>query len=354
MALEGSLKDFSVLDILQLVSNQQKTGTLAIDSPRGKIAVDFKKGLITSAYRTKKGQQVLIDEYLLKSGRISEENLSKAKSSHLETGLPWDEILIRDGYITEDEFKEIVTFKIQEVIDELFMWNEGSYRFELGKELYPYSRVKVSLRTEALIMEGARRMDELPRIREVLPDENILVEKTDKVVPGLGPAEKKLLSLLSQPSTVGELAGRAGLGEFTTYESLFNMIRTGVVKTAGVKKPEVVKEEKPKKWEPRNLVEILLVSLVGVAIILGLWMKRNAESGIGPIPFESYVQWTMDHRLESLENSLRVYFLMNGKYPESLEQLHEVGLASREDVDRFEYIASADFSSYELKVFADE
>jgi hypothetical protein len=62
----------------------------------------------------------------------------------------------------------------------------------------------------------------------------------------------------------------------------------------------------------------------------------------------------MDHRLESLENSLRVYFLMNGRYPESLEELYGLRLASQRDVDRFEYIASGNFSSYELKVLADE
>ena len=354
MALEGSLKDFSVLDILQLVSNQQKTGTLTITSPRGTIVVDFKKGLITGAYRIKKGQQVLLDEYLLTSGRISEENLSKAKSSHVETGLPWDEILIRDGYITEAEFKEIVTFKIQEVIDELFMWNEGSYRFELGKELYRYSRVKVSLRTEALIMEGARRMDELPRIREVLPDENILIEKTGKVLPGLGPVEKKLLSLLSHPSTVAELALTARLGEFRTYEALFNMIRSGVARTAGIKEPEVVRVERPRRLEPRKLLESLLVSSVGIAIVFGLWVKRNEGGGIGPIPFKSYNQWSTEHRLESLENSLRIFFIMNGRYPESLEELCELGLASRRDTDRFEYIAGKDFSCYELNVFSEK
>lgn len=354
MALEGSLKDFSVLDILQLIANQQKTGTLTITSKKGKIVVDFKKGMITSAFHVKKGAQLSIDEYLLESGRISEANLAKARKSHLETGLAWDEVLIKDGYVTEAEFKEIVTFKVQEIIDELFMWDEGTYRFELGKELYPYSRVKVSLRTQALIMEGARRVDELPRIRDALPDENVLIVKTGKVVSGLGPAEKKFLSLLSRPSTVAELARRGRMGGFRTYEVLFKMIKAGIVKTAGMKEPEIPKKEKLKRWQPKKIWGPLLLVSIGVVLIAGLWMRRNLKKGFGPISLKSYSQWTTENRLEVLENSLRVYFTIYGKYPESLEELKEVGLATEGDIDRFKYTPNETLSSYDLKSYTDD
>ncbi len=354
MALEGSLKDFSVLDILQLVSTQQKTGTLTITSKMGKIAVDFKKGMITAAFHIKKGEQLPIDEYLLKSGRVSEENLSRAKKSHLETSLPIDEILIRDGHITEEEFKQIVTFKIQEIIDELFLWNEGTYRFELGKELYTSSRVKVLLRTEGLIMEGARRVDELPRILEALPDENMLIVKTDKVVPGLGPAEKKFLSLLSRPSTAAELVEKGGLGKFRTHEAISNMIHAGVVKTAGLKGPEIAQKERPGKWQAKKTWEIFLVFLVGVVIVISLWISRGLKKNIGPISFNSYSQWMTENRLELLENSLQVYFMVYGKYPKSLGELKKAGLATKKDIDRFVYVPVENLSSYRLRLVTDE
>lgn len=350
MALEGSLKDFSVLDILQLIANQQKTGTLTITSKKGKIVVDFKKGMITAAFHVKGGEQLLLDEYLLNSGRISEENMAKVEKSHLETGLPLDEILIRDGYITEEEFREVVTFKIQEIIDELFMWNEGTYRFELSKGLYPSSRVKVSLRTEALIMEGARRADELPRILEVLPDENVLIVKTNKVVPGLGAAEKKVLSLLSQPHTVAELVRRSGMGKFRTYEALFNMVKAGVAKTAGLKEPEVIEKEKPKRAIAKRVWDVLLVFSIGAVIVVGIWTKRNQKEKFGPFSLRMYSNWIAQNRLKSMKNSLKVYFILYGKYPESLEKLKELGLATDGDIDRFEYLPNTDGSSYTIRV----
>ncbi|KPJ51353.1 hypothetical protein AMJ40_00180 [candidate division TA06 bacterium DG_26] len=352
MALEGSLKDFSVLDILQLISSQQKTGTLTITSKKGKIVVDFKKGMLTSAFHVKRGEQLLLDEYLLSSGRLSEENYAKVRKSHEETGLPLDEILIKDGYLSEEEFKEIITFKIQEIIDELFMWHDGTYRFELSKELYPYSRVKVSLRTEALIMEGARRADELPRIEAVLPDENVLIAKTGKVVAGLEPAQKKLLSFLAQPHTVAELVRKMGIGKFRTCEALFRMINAGVAKTAGVKEPEVEQRERPREAIPRKVWETIVVGCIGAAVVFGIWILKDREPSLGPFSFRQYSRWRTEKRLESVENSLKVYFLLYGKYPTSLEELKAEGLADQRDVTRLEYVPSADLLSYTLTVSA--
>jgi hypothetical protein len=348
MALEGSLKDFSVLDILQLVATQKKTGALTIASKKGKIVVDFKEGMVTSAFHVKKGEQLPLDDYLLTSGRVSEEVLAKVRKSHAETGLALDEILIRDGYLTEDEFRQIVTFKIQEIIDELFMWNEGTYRFELEKELYAYSRVQVRLQTEALILEGARRTDELPRILSVLPDENLVIVKTDKVVSGLPPAEKKLLSLVSRPQTVAELVTKAAMGKFRAYEGIFNLIQAGVAETAGVREPEAVEEQKLPRWKLTRLWEILLVSSVAVVAVIVLWMNLGEKRRIGPISFERYTEWTTENRLKSLEASLDVYFIAQGRYPGSLGELQEAGLATFRDVLRFTYYPSRDLQSYRL------
>jgi hypothetical protein len=270
------------------------------------------------------------------------------KKSHAETGLGLDEILIRDGYLTEDEFRQIVTFKIQEIVDELFMWNEGTYRFELDKELYAYSRVKVQLQTEGLILEGARRTDELPRILSVLPDENLVIVKTDKVVSGLPPAEKKLLSLASRPQTVAELVTKAGMGKFRTYEGIFNLIQAGVAETAGVKEPEEVEEQRLPKWNLTRVWEILLVSSVAVVALVVLWTNLGEERRIGPISFEQYSDWTTEDRLRSLEVSLDVYFIMEGTYPGSLDELQEFGLATFRDALRFNYYPSKNLKSYRL------
>jgi len=49
MALEGTLKDFSLTEIFQLLSYQQKSGVLTIKTNEEEIRVTFLKGAITSA-----------------------------------------------------------------------------------------------------------------------------------------------------------------------------------------------------------------------------------------------------------------------------------------------------------------
>jgi len=46
MALQGTLKDFGIADILQLIGQQQKTGTLHLKSKDQDVQVGFKDGSI--------------------------------------------------------------------------------------------------------------------------------------------------------------------------------------------------------------------------------------------------------------------------------------------------------------------
>ena len=49
MALAGTLKDFGIADILQLIGQQQKTGVLHLRSKDQEVKVGFKDGAIVSA-----------------------------------------------------------------------------------------------------------------------------------------------------------------------------------------------------------------------------------------------------------------------------------------------------------------
>ncbi|MET0405181.1 MAG: DUF4388 domain-containing protein, partial [Cystobacter sp.] len=49
MALTGTLKDFGIADILQLIGQQQKTGVLALTHKDDSVHVAFKDGNIVKA-----------------------------------------------------------------------------------------------------------------------------------------------------------------------------------------------------------------------------------------------------------------------------------------------------------------
>ena len=51
MALTGTLKDFGIADILQLIGQQQKTGVLYLKSKEQEVQVFFRDGAIVRADR---------------------------------------------------------------------------------------------------------------------------------------------------------------------------------------------------------------------------------------------------------------------------------------------------------------
>ena len=48
MALRGTLKDFGIADILQLIGHQQKTGTLSVKNRDQEVQIHFLDGTPTS------------------------------------------------------------------------------------------------------------------------------------------------------------------------------------------------------------------------------------------------------------------------------------------------------------------
>ena len=78
MALEGKIVDFGVADILQLISQQQKTGVLIVERRDDSIEVLFWNGMIICAHPIAKAEKELLGEKLVKSGLITAEQLERA------------------------------------------------------------------------------------------------------------------------------------------------------------------------------------------------------------------------------------------------------------------------------------
>ena len=49
MALEGTIKDFGLPDIFQLIGLQRKTGTLTLQSGKEEVTVTFENGMVVMA-----------------------------------------------------------------------------------------------------------------------------------------------------------------------------------------------------------------------------------------------------------------------------------------------------------------
>src|SRR5438094_5706651 len=98
------------------------------------------------------------------------------------------EILVSLGALTRRELQRQVRFQIEEVVFEVMSWREGYFSFTEGPLSDVATETAVRIPTEALLMEGARRIDEWSRIESRIPHLGVV----PTLAPPAGGAEGEL------------------------------------------------------------------------------------------------------------------------------------------------------------------
>ena len=165
MPLEGDLKSLNLPTVLQLISQERITGVLKIKKKNEIVDIGFSEGEITGAFFERGDKVERLETYLVKSGILGKNVYEMVVEIHNETKRPMMNILLEDKYLTKEEVERIIKFKIEEVIDEIFTWNEGKFKFEQNSMVSPKSMIKIRMHTEGVILEAARRTDGWPKIK---------------------------------------------------------------------------------------------------------------------------------------------------------------------------------------------
>src|SRR5437667_297543 len=171
MAIEGPLRELGIHDVFQLLDLSRKTGVLRVTSELRHNAgtVYFDGGTIIFAeIRTNPHP---LGAVLLRTGKITEGDLERGRDMQQRQGdkRRIGEILVALGAITPRELERQVRFQIEEVVFEMMSWREGYFSFTEGPLTDVATDATVRIPTEALLMEGARRIDEWSRIEGRIP-----------------------------------------------------------------------------------------------------------------------------------------------------------------------------------------
>jgi hypothetical protein len=239
--LQGNIDRFTLPEIFQLIANSHKTGTLGIQKDDDIIMIYFEKGQIIYGYGPRKTYH--IGQLLRERGRITAEQLEEAvtmqskKASSERLG----QILIQKGYIDRTDLEKVVREQVEELIYSILSWQSGSFKFYENQ--YPtQEEIKVNISVENAILEGCRRIDEINRTREVLPDfETVLTiapspaeRRTDI---SLQAEEWNLLSLVNGRRSINEIVEISNLDKVITLQKLAALKLAGLI-TETIKKGE--------------------------------------------------------------------------------------------------------------------
>src|SRR5581483_3135298 len=263
MALEGTLRDFSLADIFQLIGLQRKTGVLTLRGKDDSVTVTFLDGKVVGADSESHRVETRLGHVLMKSGMLTQEQLARALEIQKETLQRLGFILTHYQIISTDSLKQALQLQILQIIYRLFRWKDGEYHFSQETTI-EYDRDNVvPISAESILMEGARMIDEWPIIEKRIRSSSMVfrrkntgaeivvvggddVDEVDFDTPGQGVAkrkktaggteririseeEKQVLDLLDGKRTVGDMIEMSRLSEFDTSKALYELLTRDLI-----------------------------------------------------------------------------------------------------------------------------
>jgi hypothetical protein len=320
MPVEGDLQSINFSTVLQLVTQERLTGVLKINKKSDIVDIGFADGQITGAFFERGNKVERLEAYLVRSGIVGKHVYQMVEDIHNETKRPVMNILLEDKYLTKEEVVRIIEFKIQEVIDEVFMWEQGAFNFEQGSVIYPKSMIKVRRNTEGIVMESARRMDEWPKIKDTIPSEDIVYKKVERPELKLTPGENesRILSLLDGHRSVADLVEISGFGKFQTYSCLYRLFTTGQIEISYAK--PTITTPKPQRQISLKFLRVpvsvvFIVILLILEVLLGNYVTRHNAVPLKLLNDDFYTQ---DHEIYQ-----EIFYYRNSRTP-SINEIEEV------------------------------
>lgn len=214
-------------DLLQFVNSNQSTGTLQVRNQQVVKRILFEKGKIISS--SSSDPRDYLGHFLVSQGLISEEDLRIAMEVQRSSKMLLGKILVMSGKIPEQEMVRLLKLKTEETIYTLFLWSEGEFTFyhdEFINRLY----VRIALDPQALIFEGVMRQDEWERIRQVFPNNNVVLKRTAAAPETLESENlqaKMIYDLVDEKRTIEDISLAAHCLEYPACRILFQLYDAG-------------------------------------------------------------------------------------------------------------------------------
>ena len=399
MALEGTLRDFSLADIFQLIGLQKKTGILTLRSQREEARILFMNGMVVGADTNSRKLEDHLGHVLVKTHRITQEELEEVLVIQSHTLQRLGQVLIQKGFIQPEDLRDALQVQTTQIIYRLFRWSDGEYHFQQERYVDYDQENFQPITAESILMEGVRMLDEWPMIEKLIPNFDVLLEKTPKGKlvqtssgksfslddrvgdsfdtlledvlsdgsgdtsfemedEGLDRQQEMILQLIDGPTVVQEVIDRSGMNEFETCRVLYDLINMGYVRRAVThdesSKVKVIEEEHHlPDWVP--VVLIVVIALIG--FVLG-WNPLNQHM-VAPWRWEQssgHQLSAMMARLDMVSQAIDRYYAREGSLPPTLGMLARENLVAEEALRDnrgrfFQYKPALDTDSYELHGF---
>jgi len=398
MALEGDLRLFKLPDILQMVGLHQKTGILTVQGEQDIIAVSFLHGEIVAADALNQTIEEGLGQVLASQGTVPSEAFAQVVNEHQAGGERLTQLLVARGLLDRRQLLAALRFQTYRLLIDLLHWREGEFKFYAGDEvsyeegILPISVAELLVRALGEAGSPAGLDGPLPHLYGVYQPQHsnrpikILGRDGESALEDgsaawLSPDELKVYEELDGRLAAGDLPPRTGLSEHQVLYGLYRLVSYGLARPAGEVVPAAVETtrrvgaappagappaaglsdlgptlalagETAKKPVARYRLAIFHAQAAALfaALFLAVAYLRP-QALVLPFPWQGGDRAQLDKQQRHaaflrIDRSGRTYFLLEGRYPDRLEQLVDLGLLRPADLvdprgHRLEYLPGA-------------
>lgn len=232
MLLQGSLQEFSLPNVLQLVKMSAKTGVLTLSRMGERGQVFFRDGHVYFA--TVEPCVVPLGQRLLRAGRLTAKQLDEALAEQRASdGDRIGSILVVKGFIDRGILAEAIADQIEEAAFSLLSWTEGDFEFRGGEAAD--EDIIVELSVDGVIMDGARRLDEWDVIISSLgslqhiPTLTYGEDIASRGSVSLSADDWRLVSSVDGHRDIASVIRECGLNRFAAAKALYRLAEAGLL-----------------------------------------------------------------------------------------------------------------------------
>ena len=237
--LKGDVDILGLGNLLQLLSFNKREGVLTVAQGTEKKTIHFGtqgiRLLSSSMRRINK-----LGKILLRRRTITKEDLDALLKEQKMLGWKLGQIALTSGLVKKKDIEEALREQVEEEIFDLFMWNDATFEFAEGRAPKedpdnPLAQLTFGSSVTSLVLEAARRADELLVIRRLLDHDEMTIEKfpfdieVDEVGPDLEVVES-IIPLMNGRRTLGEIVNASIYPRFATMRAVYRLFTLGYIK----------------------------------------------------------------------------------------------------------------------------
>ena len=220
-ALQGTLNERGVTDIIRDIQTSGKTGILHLQRDELSKRLYFLDGSIVFANSDVDSDR--LGQVLISGGIIDAPSYERAARAMKKTRRRLGRTLVALGNLQEESLDETLNDQIQRIIYSVFSWESGDYKFETIDKRVEDDLAR-GLSTDEIVLEGVRSMATESTIRYDTPSVTLTgSSKTSRGVTAheknvtLTAAEGFVLSRVDGSTSVAEIAAISPLDDDETF-----------------------------------------------------------------------------------------------------------------------------------------